>query len=188
MKLSRVLLFEVSFIIVVLVLSVVFVSGDPRLSASQGIRFLSTGVGDSSNQVMMNRTWSISAGNILKERLSYDGRDASVISINLAVRSVGTEGVLIIVLNGCTVAKLGITKTSVISCIDSSYKSRDILSCAGNSDSSQQGNGAIGAPSNQTVHIVATSSCGFDIINRNLTNEISFISSYEGVFSFSINW
>ena len=187
MKLSRFLYFEVSFIIVVLVLAVAFVSGDSRLSANQGIRFLGGGAG-SPSQVILNKTYSISAGRVLREKLGYDGRDASVISIYLVVKSVGTEGVMMIVLNGFNVAKLGITQTSLISCVDLYPKYRDLLSCVGNVDNTTRGNGTIGGLPSQALHIVVTSSCGFDIVNPNLTNEISFISSYEGVFSFSVQW
>ena len=188
MKLSRFLFFEVSFIIVVLVLAVFFVSGDSRISANQGMRFLGSGAG-SSSQVILNKTYSISPGNVMREKLGYDGRDASVISIHLVVKSVSTEGVMMIVLNGFNVAKVGITKTSIISCVDLYPKSRDLLSCVGNVDNAVRGNDTIGElSSSQTLHIVVTSSCGFDIVNPNLTNEISFISSYEGVFSFSVQW
>ena len=150
-------------------------------STSARRRFLRT--------LRLPRVYSISPGNVMREKLGYDGRDASVISIHLVVKSVSTEGVMMIVLNGFNVAKVGITKTSIISCVDLYPKSRDLLSCVENVDNVVRGNDTIGElSSSQTLHIVVTSSCGFDIVNPNLTNEISFISSYEGVFSFSVQW
>ena len=188
MKLGKFFLLEVTFIIVVLVLAVMFVSWDSRLSANQG-GLLGIDGGGTSNRVMINRTWSISALRILSEKLEYDGRDTSVISIYLVVKSVNTEGVLMIALNGFTVAKLGIMENSVISCVELNPKSRDILPCGGNANNPYGGNETISShSSNRSAHISVTSTCGFNIINANLPNIISFSSSYEGDFSFSVRW
>jgi hypothetical protein len=183
MKLGKLFILEVAFIIAVLVLAVVFVGNDSRLSANQGIGLPTIGAAEDTRQLMFNKTLSIDKGKVLTEQLTFDGRDVSVVSFFVVVREVDTEGVLMIVLNTYTAAKLLITKNSISSCIDNDVASRNRLTCVVDTSNSL---------SNETnelsMHIVVASTCGFDIINRQFSNVVAFVSTYEGDISFSVVW